>query len=357
MADPKKDQKTEAPTPRRKKQLRSEGRIARSPDIGSAIALGGLYVITRYLLPSMGRRLGDLSSSLLSTPGRLPTRDLLLDTIVPAALAVLLPPLGVALFLAIAAGVGQTRGVISPKALRPKWSRLSPKQGLDKFKPSTMAFETFRVILKTALLVAVLWIPVQGIIGRAPAGRNLGTWTRFIGNSINTVLMWSAILATIIAAVDYAQKFRKLSKESKMTRQELREEAKESDGDPIIKRARRERARELSRNRMIADVASADVLLINPIRFAVALKYVEAEGAPRVVARGAGTFAQQLRREAYRHGVTVKQDIPLTRALYRRCKVGQFVPAELYEAVAVVLAAVYRRRSMRAMNSMRRVAA
>ena len=357
MADPKRDQKTEQPTPRRKKKLRSEGQIARSPDVGSAIALGGLYLTFRFLLPAMGNRLGAFTSSFLGSLASAPSRAVVGESIAPTIFAVLLPPIAVSVVLALVAGFGQTGGVISMKALKPKWNRLSPKQGIDKFKPSTMAFETIRVVLKTALLVAVLWLPVQGILGRAPAGRGLSDWVDFASASISTVLMWATILAAVIAAVDYGYKRRKHNRDTRMTKQEVRDESKDTEGDPLIRRARRERARELSRNRMISDVATADVLLVNPIRFAVALKYVEDEGAPRVVARGAGKFAQRLRQEAYRNGVMVKQDIPLTRALYRRTKVGQFVPAELYEAVAIVLAAVYRRRAMRSARSMRRVAA
>ncbi len=345
---PKKDQKTEDPTPRRKKQLRSEGKVARSPDIGSAIALGGLYVVFRFFLPAMGQTLAEFTTKLLSSLGNGPDRELINTSLAPTVVTVLMPPIALAVILAIAAGVGQTRGVVSPKALKPKFNRLSPKQGIEKFKPSTMGFESLRVILKTALLIAVLWIPIQGIIGRTPSTRGISEWAKFASESIATVLLYAALLATVIAAIDYTHKRRKMTKDSKMTRQEVRDEAKESDGDPFIKRARKERARELSRNRMIADVSTADVLLVNPVRFAVALKYVEEEGAPRVVARGAGKFAQKLRAEAYRHGVMVRQDPPLTRALYRRCRVGQFVPAELYAAVAIVLAAVYRRRAMRA---------
>ena len=347
MADPQRDQKTEQPTPRRKRQNRREGRVARSPDVSSAIALVGLWLVVRFVLPGMGTRLAAFTSDLLGSLAVGPDGALIEMAIAPTAVAVLAPPIALALAFALVAGVGQTGGTISPKALKPKWSRLSPKQGAEKFKPKTMAFESLRVVLKAVLLVVVLWVPVQGLMGRTPTNRGLRSWIEFGTSAVEAVLMWSAILATVIAVVDYAYKRRELDNKNKMSKREVRDEAKESDGNPLLKQARRTRAREMSRNRMITDVASADVLLVNPVRFAVALKYVESEGAPRVVARGAGAFAQKLRREAYRNGVTVKQDIPLTRALYRRCRVGHFVPAELYEAVAAVLAAVYRRRASR----------
>lgn len=347
MADPQKDQKTEQPTPRRKKQLRDEGRIARSPDVGSAIALGGLYLTFRFLLPAMGSRMVEMTHAMLSTLAAGPDRALLTTVVAPASVAILLPPIALAVAFALVAGFGQTGGAISKKALKPKINRLSPKQNIDKFKPKTMAFESLRVVLKAALLIGVLWIPIQGLMGRTPSTRGLSEWVAFTSDAIANVLLWATLLATVIAVVDYTFKRRKLNSENRMSKQEVRDEAKDTDGDPLVRRARKERARELSRNRMITDVAGADVLLVNPIRFAVALKYIESEGAPRVVARGAGKFAQKLRQEAYRNGVTVRQDIPLTRALYRKTRVGHFVPAELYEAVAVVLASVYRRRAQR----------
>lgn len=129
-----------------------------------------------------------------------------------------------------------------------------------------------------------------------------------------------------------------------MSMQEVKQEHKDSEGDPLVKSQRRRRAVELSRNRMLRDVALADVVITNPTHFAVALRYADGEGAPRVVAKGADKLAAKIRGLAHRHGVLVTENKPLARALYRRCKVGHYVPAALYEAVAVVLAVAYRRR-------------
>jgi flagellar biosynthetic protein FlhB len=132
----------------------------------------------------------------------------------------------------------------------------------------------------------------------------------------------------------------------RMTRRELLQEHKEMEGDPLVRMQRRRRHRELSRNRMIADVATADVVITNPTHLAVALRYRPGEPAPRVVAKGAGRLAQRIRRVAYRHGILVREDPPLARAIYGRCRVGQFIPPALYEAVAIVLAVAYRRRRL-----------
>src|SRR5690606_2260219 len=121
------------------------------------------------------------------------------------------------------------------------------------------------------------------------------------------------------------------------------EEAKQTEGDPLVKAQRRRRAQELSRNRMLREVAGADVVVTNPTHLAVALRYRDGEPAPRVVAKGADRLAAKIRKIAYRNGILVTEDKPLARALYRRCKVGAFIPGALYEAVAVVLAVAYRR--------------
>ena len=138
-----------------------------------------------------------------------------------------------------------------------------------------------------------------------------------------------------------------ISEKDKEYKQEIKDESKQQEGDPLIRGMRRSKARELSRNRMIASVAEADVVLVNPVRLAVALRYRDGDLAPIVVAKGMGVMARRIRSEAYRHGVAVRQDKPLARAIYRRCQVGQMIPPELYEAVAVVLAAVLRARNRR----------
>jgi flagellar biosynthetic protein FlhB len=129
-----------------------------------------------------------------------------------------------------------------------------------------------------------------------------------------------------------------------MSKQETRQESREEEGNPEIRSHRRRRHAEIARHNMIVETATADVVLMNPTHLAVALRYAPNEPAPRVVAKGSGALALKLRATAYRHGVMVREDKPLTRAIFRRCKVGHFVPAALFEAVAVVLAVAYRRR-------------
>ena len=174
--------------------------------------------------------------------------------------------------------------------------------------------------------------------------KGLTGWARDTGSLMSTILMRALALSIAIGAIDYLVTRRRLNKQLRMSKQELKEEYKQYEGDPHVKAARRRRAQELTRNRMLQEVATADVVIMNPTHYAVALVYTDGDVAPKVVAMGRNFMALKIRTLAHRNGVLVQQDPPLARALYRRCKLGQYVPAALYEAVAVVIAAAFRRR-------------
>jgi flagellar biosynthetic protein FlhB len=262
--------------------------------------------------------------------------------------ASVVPILAVAVVMAIAGGLLQSGFTLAPLALKPKFSHLNPSKGLQRFKPSTMWWEGARATLKLGLLALVVYGPINEARNRMGEAQGLGWWLDFLGDQAYAILLRAAILAVTIAAVDFAFNKRKHIKQMKMSKQEVKQEHKDMEGDPHIKGARRRRAQEMSRNRMISNVATADVVITNPTHYAVALKYQMGEPAPRVVAKGMGRMALKIRKEAYRNGVLVKQDPPLARAIYRTCKVGASVPSALYEAVAVVLAAAFRLRRRRA---------
>lgn len=344
MADNDRSQRTFAPTPRRKKEFKSEGRVARSPDIGAALSLVGAVLLFRVFGPTMIEPLMRGTKALLGTSGQGLASPALRQQLPTMLVGVLAPVLASAVVLALVAGVGQVGFVYSPKAIKPKLSKISPKQGAQKFAPAKMAWEMSRLFLKLGLLFVIIIGPIRQLTDDVGSLRGLDAWLDTFLSLVSSVLIRAAALAVVIAGGDYAYNRYKLMSSMKMTAAEVKRESKDNEGDAQLRGARKAKARELSRNRMINQIGTADVVLVNPIRFAVALKYVDNEPAPRVVAKGAGAMARKIRQEAYRNAVPVRQDKPLARALYRKCQVGQFVPAELYEAVAVVLAAVMRRR-------------
>ncbi len=340
------DNKTEKPTPRRKREARREGRNPKSPEVAVATSMLASLITIPLVMPAAGRSIADHARQLFVTaPRGLPVVS---GHLVGMFAGALLPFLVVAVVAGVGAGVMQVGFTFAPKALKPKLSHISPAKGIQRFKPSTMGWEFARTALKLGLLAAIMLDPILVFVRTLAAPLGLARSLELIGAEIWILLLRAAGLAAAIAAIDYAIAHRRITRELKMTRQELRDDMRHSEGDPMVRSRRRRMHLDLSRNRMIREVSTADVLITNPTELAVALRYDAHEAAPRVVAKGAGKLAARIRAEARRHGVPVLERKPLARSLYRTVKVGRYVPADLYEAVAVVLAIAYRRRRRRA---------
>ncbi len=201
------------------------------------------------------------------------------------------------------------------------------------------------MVLKSSLVGFFVWRAIVGLMpmvgGLVPLGVGLE-----VAADAATCLMRDVALAGLVAALaDYAVQRRRTGKQVRMTKKEVRDEHKQSEGDPAMKGQIRSRQLAAARNRMMSDVPEADVVLVNPTHVAVALRYDPAKGTPRVVAKGAGAIATRIRELAEKHRVTLIEDVPLARALHGGCEVGQEIPPQLYQAVAQVLAFVL---SMRA---------
>jgi flagellar biosynthetic protein FlhB len=338
--------KTEAPSDRRKRKAKSEGRAsARSPEVASAISLLLVVGASGSMLPSALDRLTTGMRTLIAGSGRgIPTQDVQAQALSMLGGA-LGPLLGAAVAVGIAGGLLQSGFSLAPAALKPKLSRLSLKQGIQRLKPTTVAWDAARSCLKITLLAAMSYGPIAELIDASRQARSLSEWLSLSGAATRGLMIRGALLAGIIAAADLFVSRRRTSRSLKMSKQEVKQEHKESEGDPLMKSLRRRRQNDLRRQSMIADVATADVVVMNPTHYAVALRYEAGEPAPRVVAKGMDHFALKIRKVAHRNGVLVQEDPPLARALHRSCKVGQFVPTALFEAVAIVLALAYRRRA------------
>lgn len=344
--------KTEKPTERRKREARREGRVAKSQEVGVALSMVMLVLALRFMAPAAAREIASHARQILSGAGQATIGADLGGHVMTMILVGLVPFLGAATVFGVAGGVAQVGFTLAPKAAKPKLSNLSLKKGLGRFKPSVFIWELVKAVGKVGLLVAFIWGPLMAWMSRLGEPLGIGDAIKFTGDQVWAIVIRAAGLAVTIAAADYAvTRFRHV-KDMKMSKQEMKEEFKSSEGDPMVRSARRQRAREMSRNRMIFDVANADVVITNPTRLAIALRYDPDELAPRVVAKGANKIAAKIRAEARRNGVPLIENKPLARTMYRKVKVGGFVPADLFEAVAAVLAVAYRRRPRR-----RRVAA
>ena len=204
-------------------------------------------------------------------------------------------------------------------------------------------WEAAKSLLKTGVCALVLYIAVRRMVphlalsGGLPLGSVVGSTT----GAIITMIRLGRRGRVAIGLADYAVARRRTEKQIRMTKHEVKQEAKQTDGDPHMRAAIRGRQIRMSRNRMMADIATADVVVVNPTHVAVALKYEpDSRRAPRVVAKGAGAIAAKIRERATEHRVPMVEDVPLARALHASCEIGQEVPAELFQAVAKVLALV-----------------
>lgn len=340
----RRDGKTEKATGRRRSEARRSGQIARSQEIPVAASLfaatATMWVVGGPAFATLRDETALLFANLPSTPERL---GALSGGLARIGVATLLPFVVVGVIVTLAVQVAQVGPTFKPKAAALKLSRLSPKQGLERLRPSKSLWEVGRTAVKLGLLVAVVAGPVRDWSEELAGAVPLGVGLQRTGDLAATVLLRSAALAAVVAAADYLWQRRTVARDMRMSKDEVRREHRENEGDPLLRSRRRQRAAELSRNRMLRDVAGADVVVTNPTHLAVALRYRQGDPAPAVVAKGADHLAGKIRAIAYRHGVQVIEDKPLARALHQQVRVGGRVPSVLFEAVAVVLATAYRR--------------
>lgn len=349
-------QRTEKATAKKLQEARKDGMIARSPELSG----WGMVLLATLLVPTLVRKGYALTARLLAQGSDAMAQpsasaDLrLLGAGLSGYFDTLLPVAGAFVAVAVVVGLLQTRGTLSPGALRPKVSHLNPIAGLRNLWSPQSAWQTAKSVLRVGLLALVGYRAIQGVLSPLlgqGAMDLLSSWALAERTALSVTRTVAAV-SLGIALADYVFQRRRMARQLKMTKQEVKDEVRQYDGNPIVKREIRRRARSLSRKRMIAAIASADALVVNPTHVAVALKYDPGSGAPRVVAKGADELAARLRLEAEIHEVPLVRDVPLARALYGACDLGQEIPPELYEAVAKLLTFLY---SLRASGRLRRI--
>jgi flagellar biosynthetic protein FlhB len=260
-----------------------------------------------------------------------------------AGLLVLAPLLLGSMVIGVALNLAQVGFSPSIKLLAPKLSRVSPAKGLKRLLSTTTLWETLKALVKVSVLALISYRAVTGIVPALVNGGHLSAMTAIgmVGARALNMVRSVALVGLGLAAADYAFQRRKIQGQLRMTKQELKEEARESEGDPHMKAAIRSKQLAMSRNRMMAAISGASVVIVNPTHVSVALRYEATEGPPRVVAKGADLVAARIREEATKHGVPIVEDVPLARTLFRACELNDVIPAELYDAVARILAFIF----------------
>lgn len=342
MAD--KSQKTEKPTPQRRKQAQKDGQVPRSADVTAWLTV----LSFSYLGPMTVERLRGTFETLvhrlpdvMARPEPGPAMEVL-KVAASGAAGAIAPMLLSAMGMAIVGGVGQGGLKISSKRFKPKFEHLNIGKGVKRWFGIQAAWGLVKTLLKFGLIGCVAWVILSAAEQRIMGGgdKSLSTSVAAAVESAIKLIRVTAFVGLVIAALDYLVERRRVNKGMMMSKDEIKREHRQSEGDPYQKGALRRRQREVSSNRMMASVATADVVIVNPTHVAVALKYEPGAGAPTVVAKGAGVIATRIREEAEKHRLPMVADIPLARTLYAACEVGQEIPVDLYDAVARILAFV-----------------
>ncbi|MFN9094997.1 MAG: flagellar biosynthesis protein FlhB [Alphaproteobacteria bacterium] len=336
--------KTEEATPRRIEKAREEGQIALSREVVGFVALGFALIGMTLGLPPLGAELMRGMRGILENAHHLQV-GLVGTEMIRLGLLAVLPVLALAMIGAIAGTMLQSRGLVSAKGLKPQFSRINPASGIKRLLGVEGGIEFLRTLIKLGVVCAALWWAIGNFSDlRTVLSLGPGDLLHLMVRAAMNLFIAAMIAFAAIAVLDYlVVRFRHLHK-LRMTRQEVREEVKESEGDPMIKGRIKSIRMARARRRMMAAVPKAAVVITNPTHYAVALAYDEnSQAAPKVVAKGTEAVAARIRALAEESNVPLVSNPPLARALFK-LELETEIPAEHYQAVAEIIAYVWRLR-------------
>jgi flagellar biosynthesis protein FlhB len=348
--------RTEHPTARRLREARRKGQIARSRDLVQAGALASVMVALAwsggYMMRGMGRAIGGALEQLY----RFPARDLRSDELALivlnnlGSLLMLVAPVALTAVVAtFALFYVQGGWVVATEALNLNFGKLNPVNGIKRLGFSTGGIDTLKMlVLVVALSILGYRVVRDNVVDAARFPRMSPFESAVAGWSyVERLLRQAAIAMVVVACADYGLQRWRLMKSLKMTKQEVKDDFKLTEGNPEIKARVRRIQMTMARKRMLAAVPKATVVVTNPTHYAVALEYRRSEmAAPRVLAKGRGLLAQRIKAIARDHGVPTVENVPLAQSLYKTVEVGEFIPAALFEAVAEVLAYLIRLKQL-----------
>ncbi len=347
-------ERSELATPRKRQKARERGNVARSTELSSVVVFATSILALQFFGPRMAAESAALFRRAVYA---LPSIQITPEAILPgtALLArilggLILPIAGLIMAASVAAQFVQVGPLFTFQPLQPQLTRISPATGFKRIVSKRSLVELGKSLAKIAIVGALLASALIDAPSRLLALATMDVSAAY-GEIFRLLLRMGAAAAgalALLALLDFLFQRWDYEKQLMMTRQEVKQELKESEGDPLVKSFLRSMQREVSRRRMMESVKKADVVVTNPVRFAVALQYDPAKmTAPKVVAKGARLVAKRIREIAIAAGVPIVEDPPLARARHKSVRVGALVPLSLYKSVADVLAFVYRRRDRR----------
>lgn len=343
-------EKTESATPKRRQEMRQKGQIPKSMELTTSLILLISFWSMRLLSDYIFKDMILTVRSFLSFPKDIDSKftnenmiQIFLQVMLVTA-KVIAPILIIIALVAIIVNYLQVGVVFTAKPLMPSLNKLNPIEGFKRLFSKKAFVELLKSILKIGIIGYVVYDYLKGNIEFIPEllNMNIESTAVFIGNTIINIGIRAAVVLLILSVFDYGYQIWDYEKSIKMSKQEVKDEYKLTEGNPQIKSKIREKQRQLSLRRMMAEVPKADVIITNPTHFAVAVKYdAGAADAPMVVAKGKDLIAQKIKDTAKQSKVPIVENKPLAQALYKSVDIGEKIPSELYKAVAEVLAFVY----------------
>ena len=351
MAEGSNQEKTETATPRQRAKAREMGRVVRSREVVSAAVFLGMILYLTFAGASLSRHMVALTTDTFArldeTAGSVSAFHQLMTHYLRRIAWMLLPLLGTMCVVALGANLLQTGLLFAPKALKPDMSRLSPLQGLKRIFSAQAFNELGKSLLKIGIVGYIVYSTIVNDLSQVfpLTTQEIIDIVSYVGQSALRLSVRASYAIIIMAILDYVFQRWQYEKSLRMTRRQVQDEKKQQEGDPHIRARIRSIMREMARRRMMEDVPKADVVITNPTHVAVALSYRRQDmPAPKVLAKGAGYIAERLKAVAQEHRIPLVENKPVAQRLFKTVEIGAYIPTALYQAVAEILAYVYRIR-------------
>ena len=341
-------EKSEQPTARRRQKSREDGQVAKGRELGGVVVLLTsllfFYLVGDYTFSETARLWSGLFSNVIKPEMNVASASHLLVIVVIAMAKILLPLMAAVFAGAVLANVAQVGFMISGSAIKADLSRLSPLKGFKKIFSLKSLVELVKNLLKLTAVGLVVYFTIKSEFAYAFPLMDQGAWAIliYIMKTSFTIFNRTAWVLLILAILDYVYQKWEFEQGLKMSKQEVKDEYKQTEGDPQVKSRIKALQREMARRRMMEEVPKAAVVITNPTRLAIALRYEKGMRAPVVGAKGAGFIAEQIRKVARQHGVPIVENRSVARLLYKLGEIGDEIPTALYKAVAEILAHVFR---------------
>jgi len=352
MAGDSSQDKTEQPTGKKLADARQKGNVAQSREIPSVLILSGSIAVLFFAGSWMLGRLTETMRTMYQRSGTLNMAPESMHTlfweIFLNGVVILIPLMLVVVTAGVLGNVAQFGFLITGEKLTPNLAKLNPISGLKKLVSLKSLVELVKSIVKLVIISVVAFIVLNRYLDQIPGLMQLsiGNIMSFIGRVSFQMCLYTCMVLFIMAVLDFAYTKWQHQQDLKMTKQEVKDEYKQREGDPSVKARIRSVQREMARKRMMEAVPEATVVITNPTHLAIAIKYEEGMQAPSVVAKGAGFVAQTIKSIATDNDIPLVENKPLARTMFKSTEIGDFIPAELYRTVAEILAYVYRLKGL-----------